>query len=87
MDTHNPETHEIEDEDGEEYDRPDVYVEIATRFLYDVKFFDGFILVRPSTPEFYSALRRVSYPQFAKEFEPFCGIRDSWTDLVVEVIN
>lgn len=50
-----------------------LYVEIETKYLYEMKPFDGFVIVRPATPPFYGLIQRMSYNRFAKEFEPYCG--------------
>lgn len=49
------------------------YVEKDTRFIYEVQFFNDFVLVRPASPAFASALRQLSLGQFNDEFEEFWG--------------
>lgn len=78
----------MDDED----DIGDIYVERDTALLYEVKFFDGFVLVRPASPAFHLALRKLSTLDFAKYFDEFYGdheqvrnaIRDMTPDIVIE---
>lgn len=78
--------HEFEDVFG------DIYVERKTTLLYEVKFFSDFVLVRPASPSFYQALRKMDYGSFADEFEEYNGdheavkecIRGMQPDLIVE---
>lgn len=56
------------------------YTEKSTRFLYEVQFFEGFVLHRPATPEFSDVLTKVSYRQFEEEFEEFLGDADLLRD-------
>lgn len=70
MDTPLPEMPEIDD-----YDDiwGDLYVEDATSLLYEVKFFSGFVIARPASPMFYSAIRKLSDAEFAHEFREYWG--------------
>jgi hypothetical protein len=54
-----------------------IYVERSTSLLYEVKFFDGFVLVRPASPAFYQALRKISHTEFADEFEEYGGDQEA----------
>lgn len=49
------------------------YTEKGTRFIYEVQFFKDFVLVRPASPDFASALRQLSLAEFEEEFEEFWG--------------
>jgi hypothetical protein len=71
-------TDEDEIEEGEDLDEllPDIYVETATGLLYECKFFDGFVLVRPASPTFYLAIKKMSHVDFSREFEEFSGDLD-----------
>jgi hypothetical protein len=51
----------------------EIYVERDTSLLYEVKFFDTFVLVRPASPAFYLALRKTSHNEFARDFDEFYG--------------
>jgi hypothetical protein len=70
----------------------EIYVERQTSLLYEVKFFDGFVLVRPASPAFYLALRKLSHNEFADMFDEFYGdhedvreaIRGMTPDIVIE---
>ena len=55
---------------------PDIYVEIKSRMLYDCKFFDTSVLVRPATPQFYLSIRKINHKEFVSEFEEFCGDKE-----------
>lgn len=77
MDTQLPEMQLTDDDDHEDEELeellPEIYVEIASGLLYECKFFDNFVLVRPASPSFYLALRKLSITDFAGHFEEFCG--------------
>jgi hypothetical protein len=51
------------------------YTEKATRLIYEAAFYDDFVLVRPASPLFYSAVRQLSWNEFSSEFEEFWGNR------------
>lgn len=51
----------------------EIYVERDTSLLYEVKFFDMFVLVRPASPAFYLALKKMSHSEFARDFDEFYG--------------
>jgi hypothetical protein len=61
---------------------PELWVERSTRLIYECKFFDGFILVRPATPAIYLAIRKVSDKQFMEEFDEFCGDREAAREFI-----
>jgi hypothetical protein len=63
-----PEHEEIEDEL-----LPDIYTEIATGLIYECKFFDKFVIVRPASPAFYLAIRKFTLVEFSKFFEEYGG--------------
>jgi hypothetical protein len=65
------------DEDGEELELPDLYTETESSLIYEVKLFQNFVFVRPATPELYLAIRKLSYPEFARQFRPFYGDKDA----------
>lgn len=48
---------------------PALYMQKTTCLLYDVKFFDDFVIVRPVEPEFYHLIKRLSYNDLANDFE------------------
>lgn len=58
-----------------EDDRPVtfLYAEKSSGILYEVQFFETFVLHKPATPEFADILRKVSYEEFEKDFEEFQG--------------
>lgn len=49
------------------------YVEKNTRFIYEVKFFPEFALVRPAHPDFAAAVERMPLVTFANNFEEYFG--------------
>lgn len=55
---------------------PDIFVEIATSLLYEVRFFDTFVIVRPATPALYLAIRKLSHVDFSRLFEEFGGNKE-----------
>lgn len=77
MDTPLPETQLTDEVETEDELLPDLYVEIATNFLYEVKFFDTFALIRPATPAFYLAIRKINHLDFSRLFTEFTGDRDA----------
>jgi hypothetical protein len=70
----------------------DIYVERDTSLIYEVKFFEDFVLVRPGSPCFYTSLRKLSHVEFAAQFDEYSGdhsavkdaIRGMTPELVVE---
>lgn len=58
-----------------EEDEPEshFYVEKSTRYIYEVKFFPEFALVRPAHPDFSAAVNRMSLVNFVGEFEEYLG--------------
>lgn len=60
-------------EEGEDDLLPDLFVQKDTGLIFEVKFFDDFVLVRPATPLFYTAIKKMSLDEFGKEFEEFLG--------------
>jgi hypothetical protein len=70
----------------------DIYTERTSNLLYEVKFFQDFVLVRPANPTFYLALRKLSHLEFANEFAEYWGdhaavkeaIRGMSPDLVID---
>lgn len=76
--TDTPPQANVEVEDEEEIDEllPDIYVETATSLIYEVRFFDTFVIVRPATPAFYLAIRKLTHTDFSKLFEEFNGDKD-----------
>jgi hypothetical protein len=51
------------------------FTEIDTRLIYEASFYDDFVLVRPASPAFATALRQLSWTEFTTEFEEFWGDR------------
>jgi hypothetical protein len=64
---------ELLDNDEDEELLPGLYVEKKTKIIYEVKFFDNCVLVRPATPGLYLAIRRISHDEFSKDFDEFSG--------------
>jgi hypothetical protein len=52
------------------------YVEKKSRLIYEVKFFQNFVLVRPAAPALYLALKKLSYNDFTKNYEEYLGNPD-----------
>lgn len=50
-----------------------LHVEKSTSLIYEAKYFQEWVMVRPATPGFQKAIRRLSYVDFEKEFTDFCG--------------
>lgn len=69
------EDYEVKRDYEEDQDEPEscFYVERANRFIYEVKFFPEFALVRPAHPDYTSAVQRVPLINFVKEFEEYQG--------------
>jgi hypothetical protein len=70
---------EEEDEEEDEDDalnEYELYVEIATRMIYQVKLFDNFALIRPASPLFFREIRKMSMLDFSKYYEEFYGDHD-----------
>lgn len=71
---------------------PDIYTEKSTGLIYECKFFDKFVIVRPASPAFYLAIKKLSLVEFSKYFEEFGGdvsevrnaIRGGSIDFIVE---
>lgn len=69
-----------------------IYTERDTSLLYEVKFFDSFVIVRPASPAFYLAIRKMSHNEFADEFDEYNGnhdevfaiLRGPQSDLIIE---
>lgn len=53
------------------------YVETDTNLLYEVKFFDTFVLARPASPAFYLAIRKLDHMTFSREFHEYGGNPDA----------
>lgn len=53
------------------------YVESNSGLIYEVKFFETFALVRPASPAFYLAIRKVPLLEFSKEFHEYGGDSES----------
>jgi hypothetical protein len=58
----------------------EIYVETETGFIYEVKFFEEHVLVRPASPQFYCALRKISHLEFSKTFHEYYGDHDAVRD-------
>lgn len=48
---------------------PALYMHKRTHLLYDVKFFDDCVIVRPVSPEFYHQIARLSYNELSEDYE------------------
>lgn len=74
---------------------PDLFVEKDTHLIYEVKFFDTFVLVRPATPLLYLAIKKLDHHVFCRDFEEFCGSKKAVRefmqsrehDFIIEKIN
>lgn len=44
------------------------YTENSTNLIYEAKFFEDFVIVRPCSPVFQNALRQMSWADFSDEF-------------------
>lgn len=49
------------------------FTEKDTRLIYEASFHNDFVLVRPASPAYYSAIRQLSWNEFSAEFEEFWG--------------
>jgi hypothetical protein len=76
-----PET-QLTEEDVTDELLPDIYVENSTTLLYEVKFFENFVIVRPATPTYYLAIRKLSHHEFASEFSEFFGDKEYVRDAI-----
>lgn len=58
-----------------EVDEPEplFFVERDTRFIYEVKLFPEFALVRPAHPDFASAVERIPLVKLATSFDEYWG--------------
>jgi hypothetical protein len=67
--------YEGEDEEDVEDDEVfyEIYVETATNTIYEVQFFDDFIMARKASPNFFAEIRRLSIIDFAREFHEYGG--------------
>lgn len=52
---------------------PLLYVERSTNLIYECKFFDTFVLVRPATPVLYLAIKKLGHDEFMDTFDEFMG--------------
>ncbi len=52
------------------------FVEESTNLIYEAKFFDDFVIVRPASPAFATAIRKLDHNEFAREFKEFWGDPD-----------
>ena len=50
-----------------------LYTDKKTHTIYDVKFFDGFVLIRPVAPGFERHVKKIPMNLFAEHFEEFMG--------------
>lgn len=49
------------------------YTEKSTRLIYDVRFFDDCVIVRPATPWFAEVIKKLTLPEFEAEYEEYWG--------------
>lgn len=66
-----------EDDDDVELEEPYLYVEISTRLLYEVRFFENFVLIRLATPAYYLAIAKISHEEFSARFEEYEGDQEA----------
>lgn len=57
----------------EEEEPLNLYTEKKTSVIWDVRFFDGFVLARPIAPEMARSIRKIKDSRFQSEFEEFHG--------------
>lgn len=50
-----------------------LYTERDTDLLYEAKFFDDFVMVRPATPGYEQKIERLTHNEFADRFREFWG--------------
>lgn len=68
-------TNEIEE------DQPlNLYVERKTKIIWDARFFDGFVIVRPISPEMARHIRKIKSSLFVVDFDEFMGDYDTIRD-------
>lgn len=79
MDTQPHATRETDDNEGL---LPDFYVEKDTQLIYECKFFDDFVLVRPATPRLYLAIKKVNHREFIEKFEECSCDKDQLRDFM-----
>jgi hypothetical protein len=75
-----PEDEDTEDDEDELL--PDLWVERSSSLIYEVRFLDTCVIVRPVTPSFYLAIRKLNHMEFARDFTEFCGDKDAVRDFV-----
>ncbi len=63
----------VEDEHREYESESSFYVERQTGYIYEVKLFPEYALVRPATPEASANVMRTDIIQFAHEFTEYLG--------------
>lgn len=49
------------------------YVERSSRFIYEVRFFSDYALVRPAHPDFTTTVQRMNLIEFSEAFEEYFG--------------
>ncbi len=49
------------------------YTEKSTSTVYEVKFFNGFVIARPPCPADFKSMRKIDIRTFSKEFELYAG--------------
>lgn len=57
----------------EEAEPLNLYTEKKTSIIWDVKFFDSFVIARPIAPAMARSIRKIKDNRFAAEFEEFHG--------------
>lgn len=50
-----------------------LYTEKATRLVYEVQFIESYCLVRPVDPAFHLAVKKMSLPELAEDFDEYAG--------------
>lgn len=50
-----------------------LYTERESRFIHDAKLFEDHVLIRPLGRGLDSPVERLTYAEFEKRFEEFCG--------------
>lgn len=52
------------------------FTEKTSRLIYEVRFYEGFVIVRPASPDPSVKLRQVDWGDFLDEFEEYWGDKE-----------
>jgi hypothetical protein len=53
-----------------------LYTAKTSKFIFVVKLFDDFAMIRSASPEHYGEVHKLDLMTFTKEFEEYCGDHD-----------